>query len=73
MLRDLTKDDDYSALKRAAEERKEWRYSGMIVRNLLYSGRLKKKRLADINPPDITPMSVVRPDVTPRTSEPLKN
>jgi len=30
MLHDLTKDDGHAILKRAAEERKEWRRSGMM-------------------------------------------
>jgi len=45
MLHDLAKgEDNYAAIKRAAEERKGWRYSGMMseLRSLLYSKRLKK-------------------------------
>ena len=40
--------DDYAALKQAAEERKGWRYSGMMS-DLLYSrGEKKKNHLSKI-------------------------
>jgi len=58
MLHDLTKDDDYATLKAADEERKGWRYRGMVLEICCTAEDYNKREL------DAGPVSLTRPDPT---------